>query len=1160
MSIAVASLRRAGRWARVAALAALLLSVAVLAAAPGSASAASPWWGVYDEVVPTNLAPGEEGRVIVAVSNLGDAPVEGAKEPVVITDALPAGLSATAISGATLNGTEMKCSAEQPPPKPLQCSFAGTLYPYERLSMTIKVKVDEPPGTSTTLHDGVEVEGGGAQSVHRSVPVTVSEQPTPFGIEEYELGTFNEDGTPATAAGSHPFQMTTTLVLNQGVNRQPIQLPKDLSFNLPAGLVGNPAAVPKCSEADFVALVDETNLCPSDTVVGVATVEANEPRLHPSAWSVPVFNLVPATGEPARFGFEVVGKLPIVIDTSVRSGRDYGVVATVRNATQVAGLLASQVTLWGVPGDPAHDGVRGWECVAGGRYRIEIHNRPCPEHPGLARTPFLRVPTSCESNPSLEPVTSTMEGDSWAEPGSFVGASYSWLTGSGQPIGFTSCSSLPFSPELGAAPEQHSAATPSGLTVSVKVPQSSWSEPEGLAQADVRDSTVSLPAGMELSPSAANGLQACSESQIGFTGFNASSGMAEFNTAHPACPEGSKLGVVHIRTPVLEQELEGAVYLAAQEANPFGSLVALYIVAEDPVSGVLVKLAGEGQLNEATGRVTTRFANTPQVPFDELKLELFGGQRASVSTPQSCGDYSLEGSFLAWSGAEANGVLSPAEDLAVTSGAGGGPCPSGLPFAPGFDAQGASTQAGAFTSFTVQIERPDADQALAGVAVHLPPGIAALLSSVVPCPEPPAGVEWSCGPQSLVGHSTAWAGLGSEPVELPGEVYLTTGYDGAPFGLLVRTHAAAGPFDLGYVNVRSRINVNPTDASVTITTDPGPHGDTLPVRVKGIPAQIKDLSVSVDRPDFEFNPTSCDPKTIEAVLSGSQGATAGRSSPFQVGGCGALPFGPVLTASTAGQGSRADGTSFNVRITSPGLGQANIAKVDLRLPKQLPTRQSTIKLACPEATFDANPASCDEGSVIGRATVRTPVLSTPLMGPAYLVSHGGAEFPDVEFVLQAEGVTLVLDGSTYIDKEGFTYSKFESAPDAPFTSFETELPAGPHSALGVYVPEAENYSVCKTTLLMPTTIISQTGKLIQQETQITPTGCGGVLASHTKKLSHAQELAKALSACRKRYKHSRKKRRSCEAQARRRYSGKATSKGHHATEKHRTAARRSERY
>jgi len=1116
------------------------LAFALGGAAPAFAQA--PSWLISSEVSPTYLPPGGEGQIIVVASNLGDAPANGTTNPpVTISDKLPAGLTATGITGETRGENETKCSLTT-----LTCTYAGILYPYERLTVTIDVKVQQPPGSVTSLPQEVSVQGGGAARTSRVQDLTVNGEATPFGVQGYELSPLNENGTPATQAGSHPFQLTTTLVTNQTTARVPVALPKDLRFNLPQGLVGNPNAAAQCTMANFNAIKanTETDLCPPSTVVGVAAVIAHEPLVSLVTKTVPVFNLVPARGEPARFGFEVIGKIPIVIDTSVRTGRDYGVVASVNDATQTAGLLSSQVTLWGVPGDPRHNNARGWECVAGGAFSKQA-GKPCPTTSEVPQQPFLTLPTSCPANPAEEPLSSSMEADSWADPGSYLSAEYAWMTSTGQSLGFDGCNQLPFTPAIEVTPEEHTASTPTGLSVNVEVPQNTTLEANGLAEADVRDTTVTLPQGVELSPSAANGLEACSEAQIGFTAFNVKTETNEFNTGKPACPKGSKIGIVHIKTPLLSHELEGAVYLAspapngAEEPgrNPFNSLVALYLVAEDPVSGVLVKLAGEGQLDESTLRISTTFRNAPQVPFEDLKLDLFGEARASVTTPPLCGHYATEAAFTPWSGTGTVNVSSPAEDFEITSGANGSGCSgSPLAFSPGFDAQSTNVQAGAFTGFGLELSRPDGDQALKGLTMHLPPGIAARLSTITLCDQAQASTD-ACPAGSEVGQATAIAGLGSEPyTETGGKVYITGPYEGAPFGLEIVTPAVAGPFNLGTVTVRSKLTIDPDNASVTITSDP------LPTQLKGIPLQLKRVLVTVDRPSFEFNPTNCDPLKIEGAIAGDQGASAPVSSPFQVTNCASLPFAPKLTAATNGHASKADGANFIVKVESGGVGaagvaQANIAKVDLQLPKALPARLTTLQKACTEGAFAANPASCPEGSVIGTATIHTPVLSSPLTGPAYLVSHGGAAFPDVEFVLQGEGITLVLDGKTQI-KNGITYSKFESAPDAPFTVFETVLPAGPHSALTTNLPEKAKFDLCGASLTMPTEIVAQNGALINQTTKIAIQGCQGVQGVKKTKLTRAQLLANALKACRHKHKHSKAKRAACERQARRRYAAR----------------------
>ena len=1123
-----------------AATAALLASCAV-GASP--AFAESSWWRLSSRTAPTFLRPGDKEDVLVlAASNLGDEEVRGSKEAIVLEATLPKGLTATAVSGtASFRGNEeskheMKCS----PLPVLRCEYTNNLPPYERLEMIVKVTVAEDAASGEESH--LLVEGGQASSAAMSEPISVDDAPTPFGLEagSFELTPEDEGGTPDSQAGSHPFQLTTYLDLNEALAPYPRggtevyepsapALAKDLYFSLPPGLIGNPNAVPQCSGLQFsTLLVGDTNLCPPDTAVGVASVTLNVPiPLGFTTEAVPVFNLVPAPGEPARFGFEV-DNVPVVLDTAVTTGGNYGVVVSVRNASQAAQILGSVVTLWGVPGDPRHNSARGWPCVEGSVHAHQGESCTAPETPSSA--PFLTLPTSCPVNAEThepEGISATVAADSWLQPGRLLPGGMidpsdpSWKTERSKGFAMEGCGALPFEPSINLESEAHTTNTPTGLTLDVHLPQQTTLEAEGKAEAAVRDTTLALPPGMALSPAAANGLEACSEAGVGYEQEEQSTGTQLFSSLLPSpfCPDASKIGLVHIRTPLLSHELEGGLYLADQNANPFGSLVAMYIVAEDPISHVLVKLAGEVTLNEETLQVVSTFKNTPQLPFEDLKVELFGGPRAGLTTPPSCGEYAATASFTPWSGAPPATPSSAPVSI--------GPCASPQPFAPGFTASSSNVQAGAFTPFSLEITRPDPDQAVKAITVRLPPGLSGMLSSVTQCPEPQAS-RGECGPESLVGYTVESAGLGPSPYTVGGgRVYITGPYGGAPFGLSIVAPAVAGPFNLGTVVVRSRIWVDPETAALTIASDP------LPTQLKGIPLQLKRIQVFVDRPDFQLNPTSCNPMQVTGTITGDQGAVAGVSSPFQVGECQKLPFAPSLSASTTGHASKADGTSFDVKITSPGLGQANIRKVFLQLPEALPSRLETLQKACLYAVFVANPAACDEGSVIGHATVHTPLLRSALSGPAYLVSHGGAAFPDVEFVLQGEGVTLIVDGKTKI-ANGITYSRFEAAPDAPFTSFETELPVGPHSALTAYVPKTP-FDLCGTRLQMPTEIVAQDGAAINQTTTIATTGCGGVDGYRA---TNAQLLAKALAACRSRYKHHAAKRTACEKLARQRFTTK----------------------
>jgi hypothetical protein len=1166
-------------------LAAAATLLVLLAGLASSAQAAAPWWRLEAVPAPTTLQPGQEGQIVLSAVDVGDEEINATGSPITITDTLPVGLKVTTWTGAgpcgviaateaclkTSYGSKETACTTTPGSgstgETVTCTFKETLPTFEILQVFIPITVEAEPGQLTDVMSvsGGErsLAGGAAPGASISEALKVANAPTNFGISRFELTAENEGGTTDTQAGSHPFQLNTlldfnqTLTTNAGTGQRTPSAPallKDLQTKLPPGLVGdtNSDAIPQCSGADFTTIVGNGNVnrCPANTAVGVAVVSINEPALIGYTHRVvPVFNLTPAPGEPARFGFEVL-KLLVTLDTSVITGGDYSVVASVKNTSQLAQVLGSQVILWGEPGSESHDNSRGWNCLINGRNAgaEEPAHTGCAPSSRLTKS-FLALPTSCS-----EPWHSSVVADSWSEPGPLEADGSAAAGPEADPEGrwksseynashLEGCDGLPFEPSISVEPEKHSANTPSGLTVNVHLPQAATLELGGLAVSAVKATTVTLPEGVLLSPSAANGLEACSTGLVGFTGHDPADPATLLFTRHipePSelapgvnfCPNGSKVGVVHIKTPDLPNEIEGGVYLAQQNANPFGSLFAMYIVAQDPVSKVLVKLAGEISVNTATGRVTTTFKNTPQLPFEDLKLELFGGPGASITTPPTCGSYTTEASFVPWSTPSA--PKSASSTFEITSGAEGSGCANPLPLTPSFKAGATNTNAAGFTGFELTLSKPDSNQAPTSLSMRLPPGLAALLSTVTLCPEPQAS-NGTCGDDSLIGHATATAGLGTQPfTESGGKVFITGPYGGAPFGLSVVFPTKAGPFDFGNVVTRSSLSVDPNTAAVTINS-------ALPTMVNttttstGVPVQLKQIHVTVDRPGFQFNPTNCAPKTIDGTLTGAQGASVPVSAPYQAANCASLPFSPKLTATTGAQASKANGASLNVTVTSAGLGQANIQKVFLTLPKALPSRLTTIQKACTDAIFNANPAGCNEGSVIGTATIHTPVLKNPLSGPAYLVSHGNAAFPDVEFVLQGEGITLILDGKTDI-KKGITYSRFESTPDAPFTTFETKLPTGPHSALTANVPEKEHYNLCKTKLVIPTEITAQNGALIKQQTNVGLTGC--VKGKKFVALTRHQRLVKALKKCRKQFRHSKKKRTACEKQAHRRYGPK----------------------
>jgi hypothetical protein len=1047
--------------------------LAVCGVAPAFAEGEAPWWHVAASVAPSNLPPGGYGKVVVAVTNLGDGEARGSETPIVVSDRLPAGVVVIGIEGLVGPGGSLgrgECSLEA-----VSCAFAQGIPPYITIALELTVRV-EGDARSGGVDEAV-AEGGGAARATARQPLTVNAAATPFGVQAFELAPESVGGVPDIQAGSHPFQMTATLDLNEGVTSGVAEtaggLEKDLRFYLPQGLIGNPEAVPQCTTGEFAAVPGETrNTCPPDTVIGVADVTVLLRALIPQPLTIPVplFNLVPHVGEPARFGFEFA-KAPIILDTSVRTGEGYGVLVTVHNISQNVDYLGSQVTFWGAPGDPRHNASRGWNCVLFGSHG----NGPCEPLNESSYQPLLTLPASCST-----PWTPTVAADSWDEPSVQKTAEYSLHDAYGSALGLSGCNRLTFEPSISVAADGQAGSTPSGLTTTIHVPQTAGLNPNGDAQATVKDTTVTLPEGVALNPSAADGLSSCGESEVGLE-----------DAEEATCPESSKVGTVEIHTPLLPNPLVGAAYLAVQDENPFGSLIALYVVARDPVSGVLIKLAGQVTPNLVTGELVATFDKTPDLPFEDFSLNFFGGSRAPLSTPPLCGSYTTTASFAPWSG---NAPVESSSTFDITSGPDNTPCANPRPFQPGFTAGTTSVQAGGYTPLTMTMTRPDADQPLGKLSIVFPPGISAGLEGVKLCQEPQAA-EGKCGSESQIGTLTASAGLGGNPYPVEtGKVYITGPYEGDPFGVVIVVPAVAGPFNLGTEVVRAKIDVDPTDAHLTVVSDP------FPTILDGIPLELQHVNVTVNRPGFVFNPTSCEPMKVTGELESTEGAKADVSTPFQVTNCAALKFKPEFKVSTSAKTSRVDGATLHVDLTLPSAPQgtqANVARVKVSLPKQLPSPLKTLQKACTEKVFAGNPSSCPVASRVGEAHVSTPVLEGGLSGPAYFVSHGGAKYPELIIVLTGEdGVTVQVHGETFISKQGITSATFSTVPDVPFSGFELTLPQREYPAI------TANGNLCKGTLIMPTEFQGQNGVKITQNTKIAVTGCPKVkkvIHKHKKK-------------------------------------------------------------
>ncbi len=939
---------------------------------------------------------------------------------------------------------------------------------------------------------------------------------------EGATGPLGEHATPDTQAGDHPYEQSVTfdLTTHGASPTVPDGSTKDVKVELPPGFVGDPNATPRCLPPFLI----QNGYCPNDTAIGVAKIRLYLASGVPGVsgtdyppYYLPVYNMVPSTGELALFEFHNSNPpLNIAIHIGLRSTGDYGVTASVSGIPQKAVSLENTVTLWGVPADPSHDPYRG-EHEPGPGCLVEEAGQSTGSCASDAPVrPLLRNPTACDGSP----LTSTLSIDSWEEPDV-------WHEAQAQAPALTGCGDLGFDPSLEVTPETSEVDTPMGLHVDLHVPQNE--DPYGLATPDLRDATVTLPAGMAISPSAANGLEGCTPEEIGL------------HTEDPvACPKGSKLGTVRVTSPDLpenangsEGELTGAVYLGAPASGPITAPpYTIYLLAEG--YGLSIRLQGTVSTNQTTGQLTTTFDENPPLPFEDLKLDFFGGPRAALMTPPACGSYTTTSQLVPYSSSLG---ATPSSSFTTSFDGNGAACPSPLLFGPSFSAGSTNPTAGASGSFVLNISRSDGQQALSQITLSPPPGLSGMISSVPLCNEPQAA-QGTCPEASRIGTATAGAGAGPEPFYTSGPVYLTgpTLLEGpnqsvAPFGLSVAIPAVAGPFDFGTVVVRSAIYVNPHTAQITVVSDPLPQMVDTAQADSGVPVALQKVTVDIDRSGFILNPTSCNPMSVTGSLGSNQGASEAVSTPFQATNCAGLVFKPSFTVSTQAKASKAYGASLDVNVAS-GPGQANIAKVDVSLPKQLPSRLTTLQQACTEARFAANPAGCPAGSVVGFATAVTPVLSVPLVGPAILVSHGGAAFPDLVMILQGQGVTIELVGNTDI-KNGITYSKFETVPDQPVTSFELHLPESPHSILTTNLPTKDGYDLCGQSLTMPTSITAQDGAVVKQATKITVGGCP---KSDPKTLTRAERLARALKVCKKQPK---KKRASCERAARARYGAKA---------------------
>jgi hypothetical protein len=977
-------------------------------------------------------------------------------------------------------------------------SASNPVAPEEELVMRVHVSV--APSALGALTNHASIAGGGAAADSVDTQNVAAPADLPFGIASTSIRFGALDGSQDNQAGDHPYEATTSFYMNTFDDMNPSfttfhekeRQVKDTIVDLPPGIVGNPNVTPKCTLQQLGDSTFRQNACPAASQIGTISpygpsrislplLELGGPELDR-----PLYNIVPERGHAAEFGFTIGGNNIVIYADVVPSNGAYIIRLSSPGIQRIQALLGVMVTFFGNPG--ARDGVTG----SGGA--------------------FLANGANCSASGQ----TFRVLADLWQAPAGFTADGSPDLSDPNWKLGETTlpplhgCDELHFQPTIAAVAETNRGDTPSGLDVAIKVPQEEGVK--ALATPPLKKVVVTLPAGMTVNPSSANGLQGCSLGELGMSAAGVPDGTA------PNCPDASKVGTVEVETPALPGILGGSIYLARQSENPFGSLLALYIVIDDPATGVVIKLPAEVKVDPGTGQLTAIVDNSPQFPFSELRTHFFGGAKAALRTPAVCGAYEVASTLTPWSAPESGPAATPSSTFGISQGC--APSAAQEPHNPAFSAGTVSPTAGAYSPFVLKVAREDGSQELAGLHLTLPPGLIGKLAGISQCSEAQLALAASrsglgqgatevaspsCPASSEVGTVTVGAGAGPTPYYATGHVYLAGPYKGAPFSLAVIVPAVAGPFDLGTVVVRNALRVDPTTAQITAVSDP------IPAILAGIPLDVRSIALNVGRPGFTFNPTSCEGKEVKGEAISVTGQVASLANHFQVSNCAALKFTPKFTVSTSAKTSKKNGASLVAKVSYPAgsLGtQANIRSVKVMLPKTLPSRLSTIQQACPEATFAANPASCPVGSNIGIATASTPVLASPLSGPAYLVSHGGAAFPDIVLILQGEGVTLDLLGSIDI-KKGITSSTFASVPDAPISSFALSLPEGPHSALTSNLSAKAHGNLCGTSLTMPTTLTGQNGAQITQSTKIAVTGCPKAKAKkakhkHKAKAKHTQ--------------------------------------------------------
>jgi hypothetical protein len=1070
-----------------------------------ASAAASPWWQVITGSRPTNLwIPADasgSGRLVTTLINVGDAPFDATETPLTIVDELPDGVEATSaegFSGGKALGPPVECKVNGP--DLVSCTFEDELEPFDVIEVEINANLTGEPPVQGDPGE-VTVSGGNAPEAHAVQNIKVSSEKTSFGIEYFSSKAEEEGGGPAIKAGGHPFQLTTSVQFNSGrLSEAPVRnakhleqpaQPRNVRFPLPAGFVGDVTTQPTCSLADFYTESDEfetTNICPDESVVGVASVSLRLQLVGFARVAVPLYNLPAAVGEPARFGF-FIGGVGTVIDTEVDPDSGYRIFANVNNASQVPRVFGASLTVWGTPGDPRHDNSRGWGCVL--NYGEGII--PCERPVNLGEDPFLRLPVSCATSMDFG-----IEIEPWNVP---LGSAIAEASFPGERM--SGCNQVPFAPKISAVATSKLASSPSGLDFQLDLPNDGWKESGETAEGQAKKVELTLPKGMTVNPSQGEGLVGCSASDLVRETYDSPPGAG--------CPDASKVGELQISTPLLKEEARGSLYVATPFDNPFGSLIALYMVARIPERGVLVKQAGVVRPDPQTGQLTTIFDDLPQIPITSVKLKLRAGARSSLVTPPACGAYDVVARFTPWSANDPSNptpaeIVTRSSSFGIERGVDGGACPGGglPPFRPGLFAGTVNNSAKAYSPFNLRLTRKDDEQEFTNFSIKLPPGVIGKLAGIDACPDAAIAAAKartgangaqeeldapSCPPNSQVGKTLAGSGVGASLVYVPGKVYLAGPFNGAPLSIVAITAAKVGPFDLGTVVVREALKIDPETAEVFV--DPT-GSDPLPHIIQGIEVHLRDIRVYVDRPDFTLNPTNCRRTSTASTLLGSGLDFASAvdnepvtvTSPFQAADCGSLAFKPKLSIHLLGGTKRGDNPKLRAVLQARGQ-DANIEKIQVTLPHSEFIEQGHFKTICTRVQFAAGAIpgeACPKNSVYGYARVFTPLLADPVEGPVFLRSSNHP-LPDLVMALHNDQININLDGRVDSVRGGRLRSTFEMLPDAPVTKAVLNMQGGKK---GLFVNSTD---LCKGKHNILVNFDGQNGKLSDFKSPL-KTQCG----------------------------------------------------------------------